>query len=82
MQRLNKKQTEQAKELLNFYNYYFICNDCGSIYGADGEEAHRRCVTCEARLVEKSRAKNKKKLEKDNLNEDEEELSYEEALEE
>lgn len=32
---LSEKQLGQLEELKRYYKHFFICNKCGSIYGAD-----------------------------------------------
>jgi rubrerythrin len=47
---LNSTQAEQLARLLSFYKHFYICNDCGSVYGADFfETKERACPTCEAK---------------------------------
>jgi rubrerythrin len=35
LKKLNNTQEEQLKEVLPFYKRFYICNDCGSVYGSD-----------------------------------------------
>ena len=47
MKLLNETQKRQLQELLDFYNFYYICNMCGSVYGADKKETYKTCPKCE-----------------------------------
>lgn len=53
---LNNTQVEQLKRVLGFYKYFYICNDCGSIYGTDFlETKERACPTCETKHEQQNR---------------------------
>jgi len=55
---LNNTQAEKTKDLLKFYKYIYICNDCGNVYGSDMLEKYQRCPNCKAKLTKENKEKN------------------------
>lgn len=59
---LNNTQKEEVAKLFGFYKYFYICNSCGSVYGADFLETRQRhCPICESKINLKNADKKKKK---------------------
>ena len=44
---LNDTQKKQLAELLTFYKYFYICNECGTVYGSDKLDNNKMCPVCE-----------------------------------
>ena len=57
---LNTLQKKKLEDLFGFYNYFYICNECGSLYGSDQKEHILLCPTCE--LIKKKEKKWERKL--------------------
>jgi rubrerythrin len=57
LKRLNVSKIEQLKSTFPYFENYFICNICGSIYGADFIDETLACPRC----VEKNKKKEKEK---------------------
>lgn len=48
MKVLNKTQIEQVAKILGYYKSFFICNECGTIYGSDLiKQKTIQCPVCE-----------------------------------
>jgi len=50
MKVLNKTQVAQVIKILGYYKSYFICNECGTVYGSDLiKQKTIQCPICEAK---------------------------------
>jgi len=56
---LNETQKEQVMKLLGYYKFFYICNECGSVYGADFLDKKIVCPTCELNAFRKAKEKKK-----------------------
>lgn len=51
LKELNKIQIEQVTKLLTYYKSFFICNECGVVYGSDLKNNKLvLCPICEDKL--------------------------------
>ncbi len=54
---LNNTQKKEVESLFMFYKFIYICNNCGSVYGADSQEKFKKCPICETKSLRKRRKK-------------------------
>lgn len=47
---LNNTQKEQLIKIIGYYNFFYICNDCGNVYGSDKKEFGRLCPECQTEV--------------------------------
>jgi rubrerythrin len=53
LKKLNVSKIEQLKSVFPYFEHYYICNLCGSIYGADFLDASLTCPLCSEKQVKK-----------------------------
>jgi len=52
---LNEKQRKDASDLLKHYNFVYICNKCGHIYGSDKKEFKKICPICDSNITKRTK---------------------------
>ena len=54
---LNDTQKEQARDLIKYYKFLYICKSCKDVYGSDSVEKNRICPKCESKSIKKRKKK-------------------------
>jgi len=52
---LNNTQKKEANDLYKIYKFIYLCNKCGTIYGADKHDKVALCPRCKTKILRKKK---------------------------